>query len=152
MSNDTHILTPADKTDLLNSIPILGHMGVQVEAFERGYVKLRLPFAPNINHVGMIYAGSLFSLAETPGGLLFNSAFSFKDFVPVIAKLDIKFIKPALTDITVEARLSGQELQRLERDLHADGKARFKLSLALKNESGDIVTTTNGYYSALSAA
>lgn len=140
-----------DKTALLASIPILTHMGIQVDEFERGYVKLRLPFAPNINHLGMIYAGSLFSLAEIPGGLLFNSAFDFKDYVPVIAKVDIKFIKPAMTDITIETRLREDEIQRLQSELQAKGKARFSLSLDLKNASNEIVTQAQGYYSALTA-
>jgi thioesterase domain-containing protein len=147
-------LTPSDmtaesKTALLKSIPILQHMGISVDAVSRGYVKLRLPFAPNINHVGMIYAGSLFSLAESPGGIIFNTAFSFAEFVPVVAKFDIKFIRPALSDITVEAQLDETELNRIHSEMRNKGKSRFTLALELKDAEQNIVAATHGYYTGM---
>jgi len=142
-------MTLESKTALLKSIPILGHMGIRVEAIARGYVKLRLPFAPNINHVGMVYAGSLFSLAESPGGMVFSTAFDFAEFVPVVAKFDVKFIRPALSDITVEARLDDNELTRIETEMRSTGKSRFTLALELKDEAQNIVATTTGYYTGM---
>ena len=53
------------------TIPFLGRTEIVVDHAERGFVRLRMPFEPNVNHVGMMYAGALFTLAEVPGGHLF---------------------------------------------------------------------------------
>ena len=34
-----------------------------------------MPFKPNRNHLGTMYAGALFTLAEIPGGAVLISAF-----------------------------------------------------------------------------
>lgn len=142
-------LSQDDKAALFASVPILTHMGIKIEHYQRGAVKLCLPCAANVNHLGTIYAGSLFSLAETIGGVLFSTLFDFKDYVPVVAKFDIKFIKPALTDVTVEASFNQDEIKRLETELKTTGTARFALALTLKDKANVSVAETNGYYSAL---
>src|SRR5690606_38178975 len=44
--------------------PFAERCGAVVEALEVGYCRMRMPFEPNINHVGTMYAGALFTLAE----------------------------------------------------------------------------------------
>ena len=88
------------------SIPFAQRAGVDLVEFERGHVKMMIPFKGNENHVGMMYAGALFTLAEIPGGALFMSAFDVTRFFPIVTEFNIKFVKPAMTDITVEANLS----------------------------------------------
>ena len=41
-------------------IGIIDKMGIRIEEYEQGYVKIRLPKEPNVNHIGTVYAGSLF--------------------------------------------------------------------------------------------
>ena len=45
-------------------IPFAGRTEVEVMVMEPGYVKLKMPLKPNLNHVGTMYAGALFTLAE----------------------------------------------------------------------------------------
>lgn len=130
------------------SIPFAERAGVDLIEFERGYVKMKIPFEGNQNHVGTMYAGALFTLAEIPGGVLFMSAFDMSKFYPIVAEMNIKFLKPAKTDIYVEARLSDEEIARITEEVASNGKSTFILEKELKDENGEIVATTTGRYQA----
>jgi len=67
---------------LENIIPIVGKMGVKIERFDPGSMKVRLPKEPSVNHIGVVYTGSLFSLADYTGGVLFSSCFDLKKTYP----------------------------------------------------------------------
>ena len=59
---------------ILENIPITAAMGVRVVKLEPGSGSIEAPPEPNINHAGMMYAGSLFTLGELLGGLLPRAA------------------------------------------------------------------------------
>jgi len=46
------------------AIKIIEKMGMRILDFQKQSVKIMLPKEPNVNHIGTVYAGSLFSLAE----------------------------------------------------------------------------------------
>ena len=60
-----------------------------------------------------MYTGALFTLAEIPGGAIILSAFDMKKYFPTLAKSEIKFVKPATTDVTAELRLSESQLETM---------------------------------------
>lgn len=65
-------LTPEEVNKLIEqTVPVVARSGVRVDAISRGYVKMSAPLEGNENHIGIMYAGTLFTLAEVPGGLLF---------------------------------------------------------------------------------
>lgn len=132
------------------SIPFAQRAGVDLVEFERGHVKMMIPFKGNENHVGMMYAGALFTLAEIPGGALFMSAFDVTRFFPIVTEFNIKFVKPAMTDITVEANLSEEEIQRITEEAEANGKSVYYLDLELKDANGEVVSVTTATYQARS--
>jgi thioesterase domain-containing protein len=132
------------------SIPFATQAGIDLVDFKRGWVKMIIPFQGNQNHVGMMYAGALFTLAEIPGGAVFMSAFDLSKFYPIVTEMNIKFLKPALTDITVEVSLSDAEIERITREAEQTGKSVFHLQTELKNTAGDVVATTTGTYQARS--
>ncbi len=74
-------------------IPFAGRTEVEVLKLEPGYVKMMMPLEPNINHVGTMYAGALFTLAELPGGAIFLSTFDASQFFPLIKGMEIKFLR-----------------------------------------------------------
>ena len=41
--------------------------GMRIEVFERGHVRCSMPLRKNKNHIGTMYVGALFTLAEMPG-------------------------------------------------------------------------------------
>ena len=62
--------------------------------------------------------------------------------------MSLKFLKPAKTAITVEARLSDEEIERITREVAEKGKSVYILELELKDESGEVVATTTARYQA----
>jgi hypothetical protein len=89
------------------------------------HVKLFLPLEPNINHIGTIYAGSLFSIGVFIGGVLFLASFDHTRVYPIVKAINIQFRRPASTNVTVESTLSEADaigknplIQALLTDIH----------------------------------
>lgn len=120
-------------------------MGVVVEAVEPGYVRLRMPLEPNRNHIGTMYAGALFAIAELPGGILPLSVLQGA-VMPIVTNVDITFRRAARTDVTLEARIDPTELQRLGDVALAEGKASFVLELSVRDEADVEVASTVSTY------
>ena len=127
-------------------IPFAGRTEVKVLEFERGYVKMMMPLQPNINHVGTMYAGALFTLAELPGGAIFLSTFDASQFYPLIKGMEIKFLKPATTDITVEIRLDEDEAAKIQQTADEVGKADYEWECELKDANGQVVAVSSNRY------
>lgn len=131
---------------LEQGIAFVKNAGLEVEHLAPGIVRCRMPFAGNGNHIGTMYAGALFTLAEIPGGALFLSSFDTARFFPIVKALNLKFIKPAKGDIRTTAMLSAEEISRIEQDATANGKAEFALNLELKDADGVVVALSEGLY------
>ncbi|MGN6723684.1 MAG: YiiD C-terminal domain-containing protein, partial [Marmoricola sp.] len=87
-------------TELVHqTVPILGAMGIRVLESVPGRAETLLPLEPNRNHVGMAYAGSLFSVAEVLGGLLALSSFTLEGYAPLVKSMTIDFLRPGLGDV-----------------------------------------------------
>ena len=69
---------------LEKAIGIIVKMGIKIVDFRTRYVKVLLPLKPNVNHIGTIYAGSLFSLADFAGGVLFFASFDHARYFPIM--------------------------------------------------------------------
>lgn len=127
-------------------IAFVQRSGLKAEVLEVGHVRLRMPLAGNQNHIGSMYAGALFTLAEIPGGALFLTSFDAQRFYPIIKEMNLRFRRPATGDIRVEARLSAEEIQQLQKQATEQGKAEYVLQLQLTDESGEVVVESRGLY------
>lgn len=142
MADDYNLDPPRPSKDF----PFVERAGLELLHFERGRVVVRLPFEPNINHVGMVYAGALFTVAEMPGGALFAGAFDTKRFYPIVGEMSVRFLRPAMTAVTVDAHLSEAEIERVAAELEANGKAKYVLEQEVRDEAGNVVATTSATY------
>ncbi|MDP3857866.1 MAG: YiiD C-terminal domain-containing protein [Stagnimonas sp.] len=136
---------PARKL-LEQGIAFVQRSGLTVDRLERGRVVCRMPFAGNGNHIGTMYAGALFTLAEIPGGALFLTSFDSSRFYPVVKALNLKFLRPVKGDVTVEAVLDEARISAIEAEAAAQGKAEFTLNLDLRDGSGTVVASSEGIY------
>ncbi|MFZ5699488.1 MAG: PaaI family thioesterase [Pseudomonadota bacterium] len=127
-------------------IPFVANTGLEVEVLEKGYVKMRMPFAPNKNHVGTMYAGALFTLAELPGGSIFMSSFDTSRFYPVVRDMSIHFRRPVITDVWVEVRVSDEFVQKVQAEAEANGKADYEWACEIKDANGTVVAITKNIY------
>ncbi|MBX9763315.1 MAG: DUF4442 domain-containing protein [Pseudomonadaceae bacterium] len=127
-------------------IAFVKRSGLKAEILEPGHVSLLMPLAGNQNHIGSMYAGALFTLAEIPGGALFLTSFDAQHFYPIIKEMNLRFRRPATGDIRVEARLEDAQIQALQKQATEEGKADYVLELQLIDESGEVVAQSRGLY------
>jgi len=126
-------------------VPILGAMGLEVLEAEPGRAAARIPTAPNVNHFGVAYAGSLFSVAEMLGGII-GGFFDVPGAVPLVKRLEIDFTRPAMTAATARTTLSEEERARVQAETAANGKSNFELLTEVTDEAGEVVARTHGFY------
>lgn len=127
-------------------IAFVKRSGLKAEVLEPGHVRLRMPLDGNQNHIGTLYAGALFTLAEMPGGALFLTSFDARRFFPIVKEMNLRFRRPAKGDITVEARLGNEEIDRIQREAETNGKADYLLELQLLDATGEVVAESRGLY------
>lgn len=134
----------------MGSVPILAAMGIRLVEVGPGRAVAELPQEPNVNHFGVTYAGSLFSVAEMLGGVLALATFDLEGelagFVPLVKESTIRFRRPALGVVRAEASLSDEEVVRVREDALATGKGEFLLEATLTDEQGEVVASTVGTY------
>lgn len=134
----------------LGSVPILEAMGVTVVEVGPGRAVAELPPGPNVNHFGVTYAGSLYSVAEMLGGVLSAATFDLDGelagFVPLVKESTIRFRRPALGVVRATANLAEDEAARVRADALATGKGEFVLEAVLTDAGGEVVATTTGTY------
>ena len=138
-------LTRAKKI-LEGGIQFVERSGLKVVELRRGYVQCLMPFAGNGNHIGTMYAGALFTLAEIPGGALFLSSFDATRFYPIVKELDIKFLKSVKSDATIAVALTEERINALQSEASEKGKVEFVLDGEIKIADGTVVATSHGIY------
>lgn len=130
----------------VDPFPFVERLGVELLHADRGRTVMRLPLEPNVNHVGTMYAGALFTLAEVPGGHLFISTFDVSRFFPIVGEIGLRFHQPATTSVLVDARMGEAEIERVATELDQRGKARWVLVHELIDEHGSLVATSQATY------
>ena len=131
-------------------IPVVEKAGCELLEFNNhGHVKLKMPFRGNENHVGVMYAGSLWTLAEYSGLPLILSAFGmdFMDtFLPVVATFEIKFLKPVKEDMFVQYTMTPDELDTYQAQLVHDGRCKMLFRNKICDAKGNCYAETVGKY------
>ena len=134
----------------VGAVPILAAMGIRLVEVAPGRAVAELPPEPNVNHFGVTYAGSLYSVAEMLGGVLALATFDFDGelagFVPLVKESKIRFRRPAMGVVQASASLSDEEVSRVRHDALATGKGEFVLEATLIDGDGEVVATTVGTY------
>ncbi|MFZ3157949.1 MAG: YiiD C-terminal domain-containing protein, partial [Smithella sp.] len=78
-------------------IKIIDAMGIRIIEMRDRHVKVLLPLEPNVNHIGTMYGGSLFTAGEFMGGAMYMASFDYDRFYPIVKAINIQFRRPALT-------------------------------------------------------
>ncbi|MFZ5724503.1 MAG: PaaI family thioesterase [Pseudomonadota bacterium] len=131
---------------MAKGIPFVANTGLEVEVLEKGYTKIRMPYAPNKNHVGTMYAGALFTLAELPGGAIFVTSFDTSRFYPIVRDMSIRFRRPVMSDVWVEVKVSDEFVQKVQAEAEANGKADYEWECEIKDAAGTVVAITRNVY------
>jgi thioesterase domain-containing protein len=136
-----------DAASMLESIvKIVNAMEIRIVEMRDRHAKVLLPLKPNMNHIGTIYAGSLFTAGEFIGGPIFIASFDYTRFYPIVKSIDIQFKRPATTDVTVEADLTVDEVDAVQKEADAQGRANWKMNLEIKDQAGAVCCLLQGVW------
>lgn len=144
MASDSFLSTIAQSAE--NAFPFIERCGVSVVEVAKGYCHLRMPLKGNKNHIGIMYAGALFTLAEFPGGVVYLTLFDMAEMYPILKGLDINFYRPATTDIDVKISINEAEAERIRSTTLTEGKCDFGWQAELTNSAGEVVAVADCRY------
>ncbi len=130
----------------LSSVEGIRRTGVRILELRERYGRLLMPLEGNVNHVGMMYAGSLFTVGEMTGGLIYGVSFDCERFFPIVKEITIRFRRPALTDVTVEVSMTGEEVDRIQSEAEEKGKADYIMDLEIMDTNGETVSLVHGVW------
>lgn len=126
--------------------PFVERTGFEVLDVRPGFCRARMPLEPNVNHVGTMYAGALYTLAELPGGVVALATFDPVRTYPIVREMHIDFRAPARTDAYVEVSLGDDEIARIRREVVANGRADWSWTCEVTDADGTVVTVTENHY------
>ena len=144
-------LDPAGVANLVNAmfedrIPVIHRLGIRIVEVRDGLIVGTAPLAGNLNYQGSMYAGTLFGLGEALGAVVFAANFDPSRFTATVKDVQIRYRRPAMTDVRAEASLDASTVARLKREADNAGKAEFVLDAELTDTAGVLVATTHGTY------
>lgn len=110
------------------------------------------PLRTNGNHLGSMYAGTLFAMAEMMGGAILFPSVDFEVYLPTVKDLAIRYRRPARSDITAVATLDPETLSRIRDEAREHGRSEYRVDATLADTSGNVVATTHGIYQLLAVS
>ena len=131
-------------TFLEKAVRVIHETGVKITELQDRYAKIVMPFEHNINHVGIMYGGSLFILAEFSGGVIYYVSFDLEKFYPIVKEVSIKYKRPATSDVTLEVQLSEEEVREIQEAAEIQGKKDWIMDLELKDAQGQVCCIVHG--------
>ncbi len=122
------------------SIPFVGRSGMDIVELKPGKVRAVMPAAGNQNHVQIMYAGALFTLAEISGAALISSVVDVSRVKVVVSGMKIDYQKAfkkgedAYVDMAAPPGLKEKIMGGLEKD----GKTTYDLEIPLSSADGEV--------------
>lgn len=127
------------------AVPFATRNHFKVEKLSKGYLRASIQLKGNRNHMGTLYAGAQFLLAEIPGGVLTISELG-SNYVPILKELTMTYLKPAKSDVSVEFTLSPGEIDQIASAAAKHGKTEFTLHGKLLDNKGQCVAQSKALY------
>lgn len=136
---------------LHEQIPLTRAMEVRVESFGAGGLVLTAPLAPNHNHLGTAFGGSLAALATLAGYALVWLEFGDRGSHVVIRDSAIRYVRPVRGNLrAVCARPEQAELEEFRTQFTREGKSRLRLRVIIE-EDGEAAVEFEGTFVALAS-
>lgn len=131
---------------LHDRIPLTKAMEVSVEAYDETGLVLTAPLAPNHNHLGTAFGGSLATLATLAGYTLLWLELDDRGSHLVIQESRIRYKSPVRGELRAHAaRLAPDVLAEFRRTYQKTGKARVTLEIAILSEGQTSVEFTGTF-------
>lgn len=147
-------LPAAEARQLLQSyldhaIPLVPQMQVHVSALTEQHLVLSAPLAPNRNHIGTVFGGSLNGLATLSCWGLVWLALHGRNAHIVIHEGHMKFLKPATGQFSALCAIpSPQSIDHFAAQYERRGRARLELAAEVQC-NGETVAVFDGRFAAM---
>lgn len=132
---------------VLDQVPFIRHLGVQVEDYAPGRVVLALSTEPSAaNHVGTMHAGAIFALAETAASA---ACATHEDLLGLRLRArgaDIRFRQSASGRVTAHAEITDEMAAAVVEELARAGKAELIVPVEILDGRGATVARVTGRY------
>ena len=105
---------------------------------------MELAFADHLrNHLGTFHASAQFALAEACSGLALQRNFPqlADSVIPVLRKSDLKFKRPAQSNILAKAHLDPAIKEEFELQLGKKGRATIAVPVEIADQDGNVTLT-----------
>lgn len=135
-----------DMSTAMLSVDTLKHMNLKFLHVSANVLKVEMPPEGNSNHLGGVYAGAIFSLAEFPFGMMCVNKFGMRDFVPVVGEVTIRYLTPATGVLSVELHVSDEEWMEIERETRSRGKFKITKEIEVKDAQGKVNALAKATY------
>jgi thioesterase domain-containing protein len=131
-------------------IPLTAAVGAQVLRYRPGEIEISAPFAPNINHRGTAFGGSLATLGILSGWAVLHLALREEKMEArlVIQNSSTDFAEPVNEDFIAVSRLPPPDRERFMKTLRRYRRARVTVNTEIRS-SGAPAVTHKGTYVAL---
>lgn len=125
-------------------------MGIIVESAGDSSLVLRAPLAPNANHKGTAFGGSLYSLAVLTGWAWLTRFLATRkiDAEAVIQESSMRFLKPVHGEMRAALEIPADaEVDKFQRMLERAGRGRIRLQVRM-HEGAVLATVFDGLFAA----
>lgn len=134
---------------LHEQIPLTRAMQLRVASYDAEGFVLSAPLAPNHNHLGTAFGGSLAALALLAGYGLLWLELADRQAHLVVRESRMQFRRPVRGEFRALCRApSAESLGQFKKDFAAQGKARIELEVLIE-EGGEVAVRCQGSYVAL---
>ena len=135
---------------ITSDIALARHIGIVVERADEDGIVLTAPLAPNANHTGTAFGGSLFSVAVLTGWAWVTRYFAATAVAAdaVIQESTIRYLAP-VTGVLRATLISppAAEVQRFGKMLQRAGRGRIRLRVQIHHEH-KLASQFDGVYAA----
>ncbi|MEK6806241.1 MAG: YiiD C-terminal domain-containing protein [Pseudomonadota bacterium] len=145
-------MSPAELTAYLHQhIPLTAALGARVLRSEKHEIEIRAPFAPNINHRGTAFGGSLATMGILSGWAVLHQALSREKILArlVIQKSECDFAEPVNVEFTAVSRITEKDWTKFVTTLKRYNKARITALSQIHAEGVEAVTHKGTYVALL---
>lgn len=153
MTEDTRLESSLQGLDAhYRGMPPVAVMGLRVEGFEAGMLRLRAPLSRHVNDKGCAFGGSLVSLmtlaAWGVATLRLEQAGIAADVF--VADSTVRYRAPLFDDLVAEARLADDaEWATFLASFHARGRAGIRLAAGIRLPGGGVAAEMDARYVAV---
>lgn len=144
-----HLLPEEIEEFLYGKIPLTRAMEIRVESYDDDRLVITAPLAPNHNHLGTAFGGSLAAIATLAGYSLLWLELGDKEAHIVIRSSKLSYDRPVRGAIrAICVRPADTVLSRFRKNYERSGKGRVKLAVTIEEE-GNVCMDFEGIYVAI---